>query len=444
MASPADITRDFWLAQDTAVSSSFKLGAIAQASIGLAALSAAYLHYLRTGNEQDVSVDARHAALEFHSHAYYSLEGQSPPDLWDPIAGLYATKDQTFIRIHTNFPHHRRGVLDILEIPDTPETTKNQVADAILRWNAEEFEQEAINRGLCVSAYRSFDEWDKHPHAATLIGKLPLTITKINATPKRSISPGRHPLQGFRVLDLSRVLAGPVAGRTLAAHGADDLLITSPKLPALPGTDTDTSRGKRTTQLDLTDPTDLKKLRDLVSEADVFLQAYRPGTLSSKGLGTQDLVQLRSGIVSANLCAWGWEGPWKDRRGFDSLVQTATGFNYAEAEAYHQFLHPGTPLPTPLTPKPFPFQVLDYTAGYFLTYGIIVALCKTITEGGSYEVRVSLAEVAQYLRSLGRIPPETAFGRGNPLPPTGAPLSPEVQRFSSEWKMIDRRVQLKK
>lgn len=107
-------------------------------------------------------------------------------------------------------------MLDILEIPDTPETTKNQVAEAILRWNAEEFEQEAINRGLCVSAYRSFDEWDKHPHATTLIGKPPLTITKINATPKRSISPGRHPLQRFRVLDLSRVLAGPVAGRTLA------------------------------------------------------------------------------------------------------------------------------------------------------------------------------------------------------------------------------------
>lgn len=142
-----------------------------------------------------------------------------------------------------------------------------------------------------------------------------------------------------------------------SAHGADDLLITSPKLPALPGTDTDTSRGKRTTQLDLTDPTDLKKLRDLVSEADVFLQAYRPGTLSSKGLGTQDLVQLRSSIVSANLCAWGWEGPWKDRRGVSlsyfflqsSLSSSITWFiQFSSILSFRRLRGSTTPKPKPI------------------------------------------------------------------------------------------------
>ncbi|KXN83129.1 Succinate--hydroxymethylglutarate CoA-transferase [Leucoagaricus sp. SymC.cos] len=425
---------------DTAINSSFKIGAMAQASIGVTGLASAYLHYLRTGVEQDISVDARHATLEFHSHSYYTVDGQAPPDIWDPIAGVYLTKDQSFVRIHTNFPHHRKGVLDILQLPDTPETTKQDVSTALAQWNAknaEEFEQEAINRGTCVSAYRSFDTWDQHPHAATLVDKPPMTITKIGDAPKRVLDKGDNPLRGVRVLDLSRVLAGPVAGRTLAAHGADDLLISSPNLPALPGLDADTSRGKRTTHLDLTNQTDRSTLENLVSEADVFLQAYRPGGLASKGFGAQELVKLRPGIISANLCAWGWEGPWKDRRGFDSLVQTATGFNHAEAEAYHEYSHPGEPFPHPLPPRPFPYQALDYAGGYLLAFGIITALCRSITEGGSWEVRVSLAGVARWLRSLGRIAPGIAFGSGKHLPSKMAPeIHPEVQAFtSSSWKV---------
>lgn len=178
------------------------------------------------------------------------------------------------------------------------------------------------------------------------------------------------------------------------AHGADVLWITSPNLPDLPDLDMDTSRGKRTTQLDLTQPEDRGTLHELVRDADVFLQGYRPGGLAEKGFGASDVVAARPGIVYASLNAYGWTGPWKDRRGvraykrsltvpvlmkgqFDSLVQNATGINVAEAEAYAQY--EGKPGPHPLPPRPLPMQALDHAAGYLLAFGINAALCKTIT-----------------------------------------------------------------
>ncbi|KAG7088677.1 hypothetical protein E1B28_012648 [Marasmius oreades] len=257
--------------------------------------------------------------------------------------GIYRTKGDGYVRLHTNFPHHRKGLLDILKIEDTPAVTRDQVQEALLQWTALDFENAAQEKGICAFAMRSFQEWDSTPQAKALLNTPPLYIRKIAdvPVPERMTSDFKHPLEGIKVLDLSRVLAGPVGGRILAAHGADVLLVTSPNLPPLPALDADTSRGKRTTQLDLTSKDGLEKLRELAGEADVFLQAYRPGALENKGFGVQDIVQLTKnrgrGVICANLCAWGWEGPWKDRRGFDSLVQTASGLNIAEAEAYAKY-----------------------------------------------------------------------------------------------------------
>ncbi|KAJ7134320.1 CoA-transferase family III [Mycena epipterygia] len=418
---------------DPAVNSSFKLGNIAQTAIGLAGLSAAQFHLLRTGIEQDVTVDARHAALEFHSEAWYTIDDHLPSGgIWDSIAGLYKTKDESFVRIHTNFPHHRKGILSILNVPDSAETSRATVQSALRNWNAVEFETEAASRGMCATALRSFADWSVHPHAKELEGVPPVQIIKIGEAPRREIlGKFSRPLDGVRVLDLSRVLAGPVAGRTLAAHGADVLLVTSPSLPSLPYLDVDTSRGKRTTQLDLTLPADRQKLKELVTSADVFLQAYRPGGLEAKGFGSQELAALRPGIVAANLTAWGWQGPWKDRRGFDSLVQTASGFNVSEAEAYAAFMGDTTAQ----EPRPLPMQALDHAAGYLLAFGINAALCKTITEGGSWEVRVSLAAVGQWIRSLGQLVPDEAFGSAaKPFPAIVFPLDPEIANLSVPWR----------
>ncbi|KAJ7725372.1 CoA-transferase family III [Mycena metata] len=421
---------------DPAIKSSFRLGTVAQTSIGLSGLSAAQFHLLRTGVDQEVTVDARHAVLEFHSQAWYTLDG-CLPDGEDAIGGLYRTKDsdESYVRIHTMFPHHRKGILSILNIPDSPETSRAQIQSAIKTWDAVDFESQAYANGMCATALRSYAEWSAHPHAKTLEGVLPVQLIKIGEAPKREISSKyTRPLDGIRVLDLSRVLAGPVAGRTLAAHGADVLLVTSPSLPSLPELDADTSRGKRTTQLDLTIPTDHEKLKGLASNADVFLQAYRPGSLASKGFGPKELAALHPGIIAASLTAWGWEGPWKDRRGFDSLVQTASGFNVAEAEAYAQF----TGDAHELQPRPLPVQALDHTAGYLLAFGINAALCKTITEGGSWEVRVSLAAVGHWIRSFGQLAPEEAFGSGaKPLPLATLPPDSEIAELSIPWKSIN-------
>ncbi|KAJ7043855.1 CoA-transferase family III domain-containing protein [Mycena alexandri] len=416
---------------DPAIKSSFKLGTIAQTSIGLSGLSAAQFHLLRTGVDQEVTVDARHAVLEFHSQAWYTLD-ECLHDGGDAIVGLYRTKDESYVRIHTNFPHHRRGILSILNIPDSPETSRAQVQSAIRTWNAVDLESQAYANGMCATALRSFAEWSVHPHAKAVEGVLPVQLIKIGEAPKREISSKyTRPLDGIRVLDLSRVLAGPVAGRTLAAHGADVLLVTSPRLPALPELDADTSRGKRTTQLDLTIPTDHEKLKRLASNADVFLQAYRPGALASKGFGPQELAALHPGIIAASLTAWGWEGPWKDRRGFDSLVQTASGFNVAEAEAYAEFTRDAHEL----HPRPLPVQALDHAAGYLLAFGINAALCKTITEGGSWEVRVSLAAVSHWIRSFGQLAPEEAFGSmAKPLPLAVLPPDSEIAELSIPWR----------
>ncbi|KZT69200.1 CoA-transferase family III [Daedalea quercina L-15889] len=409
---------------DPAVNSSFKLGTAAQTAIGLSGLAAAYFHQLRTGVEQEVSVNARHAVLEFKSESWYTINGTLPSgSLFEPLSGLYKTKDDSYVRLHTNFPHHRQGILDILQCAPT----RDAVAAAIQQWNAADFETEAATHKMVATALRSFDEWDAHPQGLALAHAPPVQLVKIGDAPKREVTGDyARPLEGIRVLDLTRILAGPVCGRTLAAHGADVLLVTSPMLPALPFLDTDTSRGKRATQLNLTTEVDRAALSGLVKHADVFLQAYRPGGLQDKGFGPEDIVQARPGIVYATLTAYGWEGPWKDRRGFDSLTQTASGFNVAEGEAYAAFSGSGA---SP-KPRPFPMQALDHAAGYLLAFGINAALCKTIIEGGSWEVRVSLAAVGKWIRSLGRLDPGVAFGKGSPLPSPNLPWPNELQSLS--------------
>ncbi|KAI1786842.1 CoA-transferase family III [Ganoderma leucocontextum] len=412
---------------DPVVHSTFKIGTAAQTAIGLSGLAAAHFHQLRTGVEQTVTVDARHAAIEFKSEAYYEVEGsKESSELFDNVAGVYRTKDNNYVRIHTNFPHHKQGILDILNC----EPTRESIQEALLGWNSVDFETVAAQSNMVATALRSFEQWDAHPHAQALKGTAPVVLLKVGDAPKREVrgSPTR-PLEGIRVLELTRVLAGPVGGRTLAAHGADVLWVTSPKLPALPMLDVDTSRGKRTTQLDLNDPGDRETFASLVKDTDVFLQSYRPGGLASKGFGLEEVAKARPGIVYASLTACGWDGPWKDRRGFDSLTQTATGYNVAEAEAYAAFS--GKDGPRPLPPKVLPMQALDHAAGYMLAFGIQAALCRTITEGGSWEVRVSLAAVGQWIRSLGRLDPVTAFKDVLPLPPRSME-DPEVAQCTTQ------------
>lgn len=396
---PDALSRVTLTGTEPALPSSFAVGTLAQSTIAAAALAAAQIDTLRTGRQQTVSVDMHHAALEFRSERYFRVDGQLPPEPWDKITGLYRCGDGRWVRLHTNFPHHRDGVLKLLGCA----YDRDAVAAALSQWQAEAFEEVAAQAGMVVTAARTFDEWDRHPQGMAVAGQPLMTIERIGDAPVQPLSAqadGR-PLSGVRVLDLTRVIAGPVCGRTLAAHGADTLLITGPHLPAIPPLVIDTGRGKRSAQLDLRDAAGAEQLRTLLRDTDIFVQGYRPGGLAALQFSPEQAAALRPGIVYVSLCAYGYDGPWANRRGFDSLVQTASGFNWAEADAAGD-----------AKPRPLPAQALDHGAGYLMAAGAMSALARRMTEGGSWHVRVSLAQTAYWLRSLGRL--ADGFGAADP------------------------------
>jgi crotonobetainyl-CoA:carnitine CoA-transferase CaiB-like acyl-CoA transferase len=373
---------------EPALPSSFAIGTAAQATIAASALAAAELWRLRTGRQQQVGVDMRNAAIEFRSERYMRVEGQGRGEIWDKIAGLYRCGDGRWVRLHTNFPHHRDGVLKLLGC----DYSREAVQRALDSWEAEKFETAAAEAGLVVSMTRSFVEWDAHPQAQA-VSRLPvLSIEKIGEAPPQPLPPGERPLAGVRVLDLTRVIAGPVCGRTLAAHGADVMLVTAAHLPQMMPLVIDNGRGKLSTFIDLRDPNGRDALAALAREADIFVQGYRPGAVGGNGFGPEEVTRLRPGIVYVSLCAYGHQGPWANRRGFDSLVQNANGINHAEAEAAGS-----------AQPKPLPCQAMDHATGYLMAFGAMTALARRTTEGGSWHVRVSLAQTGHWIRGLGRI-----------------------------------------
>jgi len=368
--------------------SSFAVGTAAAASIGAAALAAAELWRLRTGRRQRVGVDMRHAAIEFRSERYLRVDGKEPADHHDPIAGLYRCGDGRWARLHTNLPHHCSGLLKLLGCAHD----KAAVQRGLENWQAEALETAAAEAGLVVTACRSFAEWDAHPQGRA-IAQLPLlSIEKIGDAPPRNFAPADRPLAGVKVLDLTRIIAGPVCGRTLAAHGADVLLVTAAHLPSMLPLVIDTGRGKLSTAIDLREPDGRATLTALARDADVFVQGYRPGAIAGHGFAPHELARLRPGIVCASLCAYGHEGPWAGRRGFDSLVQTASGLNAAEAEAFGS-----------REPRALPAQELDHATGFLLAFAVMAALKRRAEEGGSWHVRLSLAQTGYWLRRLGRI-----------------------------------------
>ena len=373
---------------EPALPSSFAAGTAAQATIAAAALAAADLWHLRTGRRQRVSVDMRHAAIEFRSERYLRVDGKEPDDHHDGIAGLYRCGDGRWARLHTNLPHHCVGLLKLLGC----EHDKAAVQRALDGWQAEALETAAAEAGVVVTACRSFAEWDRHPQGRA-VAKLPLfTIEQIGDAPAKPLGAAERPLAGIKVLDLTRIIAGPVCGRTLAAHGADVLLITASHLASLLPLAIDTGRGKLSAAIDLREAGGRQTLAALLRDADIFVQGYRPGAVAALGFGPQDVARIRPGIVYASLCAYGHDGPWASRRGFDSLVQTASGLNAAEAEAFGSS-----------EPKPLPAQVLDHAAGYLLAFAAMAALARRAEQGGSWHVRVSLAQTGHWLRQLGRI-----------------------------------------
>jgi crotonobetainyl-CoA:carnitine CoA-transferase CaiB-like acyl-CoA transferase len=403
MPTPRDILADLWslaggdasaldavtlTGEEPQLPSTFRVAAAAQACIAATGLAAVQIWHMRSGQSQGVAVDMRHAVVECRSERYLRVDGKPPPPTWDVIAGIYKTRDHRFVRLHTNFRHHRDALCQLLNC----EPERDQVQAALMQWDGEAFETAAYAAGGVVAMMRSYDEWSALPHAKAL-SELPLlSIEKIGDAVPKPWPAGDRPLAGLHVLDLSRVIAGPVAGRTLAVHGADVLLISSPDLPAIPWLTIDTGRGKLTSFVDLRSEPGRGVLGDLLAQADIFSQGYRPRALAALGFSPQDAARINPGIVYVSLSAYGHAGPWAERRGFDSLVQTATGFNHAEGQAA------GID-----GPKELPAQMLDHATGYLMAFGAMMAKARQSREGGSWHVRVSLAQTGRWLWNLGRV-----------------------------------------
>ena len=403
MQSPKQILADLWTlaggdptaleavtltGEEPQLPSSFRVAAAAQTSIAAAGLAAAHVWKLRGGQDQKINVEMRHAVVECRSERYLRVEDQAPPPAWDAIAGVYKTRGQRFVRLHTNFPHHRDAVCRVLNC----KAERAEVQAALMQWDAEAFETAAYQAGGVVAMMRSHDEWSETPQAKALAALPVLTIEKIGDAAPKPWPPGNRPLAGLRVLDLSRVIAGPVAGRTLAVHGADVLLVSGADLPAIPWLTIDTGRGKLTTFIDLKRGEDRRQLKELLREADIFSQGYRPQALADLGFSPEEAARINPGIIYVSLSAYGHVGPWASRRGFDSLVQTTTGFNHAEGVAA------GID-----GPKELPAQILDHATGYLMAFGAMMAKARQSREGGSWHVRVSLAQTGRWIWNLGRV-----------------------------------------
>jgi crotonobetainyl-CoA:carnitine CoA-transferase CaiB-like acyl-CoA transferase len=386
---PAALTAVKLTGDEPALPSSFRVGTAVQTSIAAAGLAAAEVSRQRGGRSQTITADMRHAAIEARSERYMRIDGKPPGPLWDKIAGLYRAGDGRWVRLHTNFPHHRDGMLKLLGCAYDREA----VEAALAKWGGEQFETAAAEAGLVASMMRAPSEWAVHPQGKA-IAQLPLfEIIKTGEAPARSLPNGaERPLAGVRVLDLTRVIAGPVCGRTLAAHGADVMRITGPHLPALPELDIDTGRGKLSVALDLRAQEERERLAGLLREAHIFVEGYRPVGIAALGFSPEACAEMRPGIVTVSLSAYSHVGPWASRRGFDSLVQNASGLNHAEAEAAGV-----------ARPKELPAQVLDHASGYLMAFGATMALARRAREGGSWHVRVSLAQTGHWLKQLGRL-----------------------------------------
>lgn len=370
---------------DPVFPTAYRIAASGAAAIAAAGYAAAELWRLRSGNRQWIGVDARAAAAALRSNRYLQIDGKTPDGPRDPLSGFYPVRDGRWICIHCNFPHHRDAALKVLGAPHEREAAMRASAN----WDGLELEDAIHAAGGCAGLARSAQEWALHPQAAAVAAQPLLEIRRIGDAPPQPLPSGTRPLEGVRVLDLTRVLAGPTCARTLAEHGAEVLKISAPHLPDSGAYEFDTGIGKRAAHLDLRHAQDAATLRGLAASADVFSQSYRPGALAGRGFAPEVLATLRPGIVCVSLSAWGGTGPWRDRRGFDTIVQTVSGMALASGGG--------------AKPKYLPVSAIDYVSGYLMALGTMAALARRAAEGGSWLVRVSLARTGRWIADQGRI-----------------------------------------
>jgi hypothetical protein len=385
------------------LTSAFEVSALAAASVAAAGLAVSEWIAARSSSEPGVDVDRRLASFWFATSL--RPEGWRLPSPWDPIAGDYPTSDG-WIRLHTNARPHRAAALAVLGT----EADRESVARRVSTWQSETLEAAIVAGGGCAARMRSLGDWAAHPQGRAVADE-PIVhwrTTQSGADWHPTIVAAR-PLAGIRVLDLTRVLAGPVATRFLAGYGADVLRIDPPDWDE-PALVPEVLIGKRSARLDLRREDDLDGLRGLLREADVLIHGYRADALERLGLGSDERHSLRPGLVDVSLDAYGWTGPWRNRRGFDSLVQMSTGL----ADAGMRRLGRDRPTPRPV-------QALDHATGYLMAAAAILGLVRRLETGCGSQARTSLARMGLLLAA------HAAGDREPPAPETQADLDPRPE-----------------
>ncbi|GAA1685986.1 CoA transferase [Streptomyces yatensis] len=353
---------------------------LARATVGVCSLAAAELGARRSGGAvAAVRVDEGAVATAFVSERHLRIDGRKPTN-FAPLSGFWRAADG-WVRTHANYPHHRARLLAALGLPG--DSGPDELAAALAARPARAIQETVYAGGGLAVAVAEPGE------SEIPLDGLPLVESqRIGEGAPRPLLAAPLPASGVRVLDLTRVIAGPVATRTLALLGADVLRIDSPGLPEDPDAHADTGFGKRSAALDLGAPEGRRTFEALLADADVVVTGYRPGALDRFGLAPDALLERHPGLIVAQLCAWGWSGPWVGRRGFDSLVQAGTGIAAIEADADADAGgHPGV----------LPAQALDHGTGYLLAAGVLRGLTERGEVGGGRHLRFSLAGTASWL-----------------------------------------------
>ncbi len=345
---------------------------------------------LQTARRQDLSIRTELAAAALKSYMYMSVTDTGVNSDFalqrsrQAISSPHPTRDGRYFLPHMGLPHLAARILKILDC----EYELNSVVKAVAHWDALELENAIAEVGACGAMVRSEDEWLVHPQGIALAAKPVIEIIRIGDGDPEPVASGQRPLSSMRVLDLTRILAGPTCARTLAEHGADVLMVTAEQLPQTQYFVMDTSHGKRTTFLDLNVESDRDSLVKLIKDADVFSQGYRPGVMARHGLSPEEVATIRPGIIYTSMNCYGFDGPFAERAGWEQLAQTVTGI--AAEQGLDQ-------------PRLLPAAACDYTTGYLAAYGTLLAMGLRARHGGSYHVKASLCQSGMFILRQHRV-----------------------------------------
>jgi len=379
--------------QDPVLPTRFRIAENCAGVVGAIGCALNDIWMLRGRARQRVQVNVRHAGAALNSsrlmqlpddNGVYKRVVSAEHEHMISVTQPWPTKDGRYFLPHFGLPNLRDRVLGVLGC----KFEQKAVRDAVATWDALDLEAAIDEARACGAMVRTNNEWRASAHGQVLSAKPLVEIIKIGDSDVEPFTQGDRPLSGVRALDLTRILAGPIAARTLAENGADVLMVTANGLPQIKEHVIDTSHGKRSTFLNLKSAEDAATLRNLIKNTDVFSQGYRPATMANLGFAPEDLASLRPGIIYVSISCFGADGPFSHRAGWEQVAQTVTGICHDNGDE---------------SPRLLPGAACDYTTGYLGAYGALLALARRAREGGSYHVRVSLCQSGMFIYRRGQL-----------------------------------------